>query len=73
MTTIEEAHIEKNANPMHLLLDLHFLKVYPTDKKLTGIFPFKSKNTVAKWVRIYVRKLQLLKSEKVSGRLMPII
>ena len=44
-TTINEARIEKNANPLHLLLALHFLKAYPTENKLTAIFNMNSERT----------------------------
>ena len=64
-TTNEEARIKKSANPLHLLLALHFLKAYPTEKKFAAIFSM-SEVTVRKWSSLYIRKLQLLKSEKVS-------
>jgi len=38
-TTIEEEfRIDRDANPLHLLLTLHFLKGYQTEWQLAGLF-----------------------------------
>jgi hypothetical protein len=50
---------EDNANPMHLLLALHFLVVYTTELDLAGRFKMSEK-AVRKYCGVYARKIQLL-------------
>jgi DDE superfamily endonuclease len=45
-------------------MTLHFLKCYPTELQLAGIFGINEKSA-RKWVRFYVKKIQALKAKKV--------
>jgi hypothetical protein len=46
------------------LMCVHFLKCYPTYEQLSGPFGMCEK-TVQKWIWIYAKKIQALKTEKV--------
>ena len=61
----EECRIGSDANPMHLLLALRFLKAYSTELELAGQFKITEK-AVQKWSGMYVRKINLLLEEMVS-------
>ena len=50
---------KENANPMHLLLALHFLKGYTSEKDLAGKFEMSEK-AVRNYSGMYTRKVQLL-------------
>ena len=63
MTTDEVGRIESDANPVHLLLALRFLRAYPSELELSGSFQMSEK-TVRKWSDLFVRKIQSLKSKK---------
>jgi hypothetical protein len=65
-TTDDDGRIENNANPVGLLLALRFLKAHPTEKELSGAFKMTDK-TVRKWNTFYARKIQLLKTRKISN------
>jgi hypothetical protein len=58
-------HLTGDENRLGLLLALRFLKAYPTEKELSGMFQMSDK-IVRKWVKVYVRKIQRLKFIKVS-------
>jgi hypothetical protein len=65
-TTIEEEfRINSDANPLHLLLTLHFLKSYQTELILAPTF-FMTEKTARKWIGVYMGKMQLLKVNKVK-------
>jgi hypothetical protein len=66
-TNIPEARLEANAHIKHLLISLHFLKCYPTEEVLASKFGLDEK-TVRNWVWKYVKKLALLKTEKIKLR-----
>jgi hypothetical protein len=62
-TTIEEEfRINSDANPLHLLLTLHFLKSYQTELILSPTFSMTEK-TVRKWIGVYMAQVG---SEKVA-------
>ena len=64
-----ECCIGIDANPLHFLLALRFLKGYPsTETELAGTFAMSEK-TVRKWTSFYVQKIQLLKEEKVRRKI----
>ena len=55
----EFAIAEGSANPIHLLLALHFLNAYSTELELAGLFKMSEK-AVRKYCGMYARKIQLL-------------
>jgi hypothetical protein len=63
----EEFRINSDANPLHLLLTLHFLKSYQTESILAPTFRMTEK-TARKWIGIYMGKMQMLKIKKVCKR-----
>ena len=63
-----ECCIGSDANPLHFLLALRFLKGYPTETELAETFAMSEK-TVRKWTSFYVQKIQLLKEEKVRRKI----
>ena len=58
--------LSKNANPIHLLLALRFLFAYPTEQDLCNFFNIRSKNTIEKWVKVYVGKIKELLQVKMG-------
>lgn len=65
-TTIPEARIDTSkVFSSHFMMALCFLKCYPKEAELAGSFSF-CETTVRKWQWFFVRKIQALKSEKVS-------
>lgn len=69
MTQIAEAYVDpKLLFVDSFLMALHFLKCYPTENQLSGLFKFCEK-TARKWGWFYARKIQALKEEKVSSLL----
>ena len=64
-STVDGCSIGADANPMHLLLALRFLKAYPSETELAGTFQISEKS-VRKWSAEYTRKLQLLLPQMVS-------
>ena len=64
VTAIDDARVEK-PNPRHLLIALNYLKEYPTDNNLAGMFGCNEK-TAKKWANFYVRKIQALKEHKIK-------
>jgi hypothetical protein len=63
-TRIRAARIDGNACVDSFLMAIHFLKVYPTEEVLSGLFKICDRS-VRKWVWYYVTKIQALKKEKV--------
>ena len=65
-TTIPEARIDTRAvHSSHFLMTMYFLKCYPNEAQLAASFSICEK-TVRKWRWYFARKIQALKSEKVS-------
>ena len=64
-STVDGCSIGSDANPVHLLLALRFLKAYPSETELAGTFQISEKS-VRKWSAAYTRKLQLLLPQMVS-------
>ena len=57
-----------DANQLHFLLALRFLKGYPTETELAGTFA-TSETTVRKWTSFYIQKIHLLNQEKVRRKI----
>ena len=56
---------DRQVHPKYFLLALRFLKEYPTEQQLCGMFNIQSEKTVRKWTKIYVKKIQELLPAKV--------
>lgn len=54
----------RKAIPMHFLMMLHHLKVYPTELQAEGQWSLTRK-TYRKWVKFFLKKLRRLKAEKI--------
>jgi hypothetical protein len=64
-TEIAEARIDDfKTNADQFLMAIHFLKCYPTEAQLAGLFQI-CEETARKWVWFYVKKIQALKRGKV--------
>ena len=63
-TDIPEASIS-DENIDSFLMTMHFLKCYPTEVQLAGTFKI-CERTAREWGWYYAKKVQALKSEKVS-------
>jgi hypothetical protein len=64
-TDILEARINAKKHLCdHLLMCAYFLKVYPTETTMAGMFKMEEK-TVRKWVWLFAKKIQALKKSKV--------
>jgi hypothetical protein len=70
ITTIPEARISPRMNPEKFFLGMYFLKEYPTEEKIAGVFKTCEK-TARKWAWYFASKLQALKALKVSPFLLP--
>jgi hypothetical protein len=72
-TEIEEAKISgavANTGLDYFLMEIHFLKCYPTEQQQVSRFRV-SDRTVREWTWFFLKKVQALKSEKVSLRRCP--
>jgi hypothetical protein len=64
-TTIQAARLEANEIDIdYFLMSLYFLRCYPSEIQLGATFKV-SKKTVRKWIWFYVKKIQLMKGDKV--------
>jgi hypothetical protein len=63
-TRIRKARIDGNVCVNSFLMAIHFLKRYPTEEVLSGLFKF-CERTVRKWVWYYVSKIKALKKAKI--------
>lgn len=61
--------LEKKAKPKHFLLAIRFLFKYEDESDLCRFFGIRSKKTVRKWWKIYVRKIEEILESKVRTRL----
>ena len=65
-----ESRLEEDARPVHLLLACRFLFTYGTEDELASFFGAKHRlrapKSVAKWCKIYVRKLAGLLEKKMG-------
>lgn len=65
-TQIAEAWVDSDMLCVDsFLMALHFLKCYPTENQLSGLFQICEKST-RKWAWFYAKKIQALKTQKVS-------
>jgi hypothetical protein len=65
MSDNDDCHIGDDANPLHLLLGLWFLRAYSTERELAGMFKMSEK-AVRKWSGTYAYKISLLLVDMVS-------
>ena len=63
VTNVEEARVSK-PKLKHFLIALNYLKEYPVEHNLAGMFKFTEK-TAKKWANFYVKKIQALKEAKI--------
>lgn len=59
--------IRKKDKPMHFLLALRFLFVYENETNLGQFFGIRSRNTVGKYVKMWVKRIQSLLKAKVRS------
>ena len=65
-TEIAEARVDSDMICVDsFLMALHFLKCYPTENQLSGLFQICEKSA-RKWAWFYAKKIQALKQQKVS-------
>jgi hypothetical protein len=64
-TQVPRARVKgSNLQPKLLLMTLHHLKVYPTEKQAEGPWGMTRK-TYRKWVKYFKKKIRRLKAEKI--------
>lgn len=64
-TPVVNARIERKQLRLdYFLMSMYFLKCYPTELQLSGMFKVSEK-TARRWIRFYLQKIQALKSQKV--------
>jgi hypothetical protein len=63
-TPIPEARLDAKVCVDSFLMTIYFLKEYPTEEALSGLFKIGEK-TARKWISYYVCKVQALKRAKV--------
>jgi hypothetical protein len=56
---------ERGVTIRKFLMAIHFLKCYPTESQLAGVFRM-SERTARTWVWYFLKKIQALKQHKVS-------
>lgn len=59
--------IRKKDQPKHLLLALRFLFLYENETNLGQFFGIRSRNTVGKYVKMWVKRIQSLLKAKVRS------
>ena len=65
LQTVLDGGIETH-NVKLFFMSMHYVRAYPVESILCGIFGIKTETTACKWVWYFLRKIQELKSFKVS-------
>jgi hypothetical protein len=66
MTQLPDARVDPQTLCVEsFLMAFHFMKCYPTENQLSGLFKICEK-TARKWGWFYAKKIQALKEEKVN-------